>query len=386
LKIAVDQLAVHSGPRASANGTVQRFYQPELDALRFFAFLAVLVHHGPNPYGVAGLVRSAGGFGVSVFFLLSAYLITALLVREREQFGTLSWGRFFIRRALRIWPLYYAAVAVGSLVLPALATYKLSIPNRFYVSQSGSAAMLVFIANWVPIAQLGMLAPLWSISVEEQFYLLWPPIIKFGGEKSALVASAFFVISAGIWLQFFSGRGWLLWSDTPVAFVFFAAGAIIALATRGAPLHIMNGVTRSGLAIAGLLALAVAARFGGITDGADSNLSPTILRFYVGYGAGVSGCVMIFLATLGLSNIPGALIYLGKMSYGLYVFHLGMLLLAWRLTEPLKLAPHPVVRMFIVDTIALLFCIVAAHLSYRYFEMPFLKLKERFEIIKSRPA
>ena len=246
--------------------------------------------------------------------------------------------------------------------------------------------MLVFIANWVPIAQLGLLAPLWSISVEEQFYLLWPPIIKFGGKKSALVASIVFIISGGIWLRLFSGRGWLLWSDTPVVFVFFAAGAIIALATRGASFRIMNGVTRSGLFIAGLFTLVVAARFGGITDGADSTLTPTVDKFYIGYCAGVSGCVMIFFATLGLSNVPRALIYLGKMSYGLYVFHLGMLLLAWWLTAPLKLAPRPVFRMFIVDSIALLLCIVAAHLSYRYFEMPFLRLKERFEIIKSRPA
>jgi len=268
----------------------QPYYRPELDALRFFAFLAVLIHHGPNPHGFPGVVRSAGGFGVSLFFVLSAYLITELLLRERTQTGTISWPHFFTRRALRIWPLYYAALAVAIVFLPVATANGLPLPRRFLVSPSGRVALSVFVANWVPITQLGMLAPLWSISIEEQFYLLWPPIVKFGGRTLALVASVLFVISAGTWLWVFSGRGWTLWSDTPVAFVFFAAGTIIALTTRGAGLQIRHGGIRGCMMIAGLLSLATAARFGGVTDGPDGTLTPTIGRFYIGYGGGVLGC------------------------------------------------------------------------------------------------
>src|ERR1700722_6435581 len=93
-----------------AHVNAKRFYRPELDALRFFAFLGVLLHHGPKPQGFLTVVSDAGSFGLLMFFLLSAYLITELLFREREQTGTISWKHFFVRRALRIWPLYYAAL------------------------------------------------------------------------------------------------------------------------------------------------------------------------------------------------------------------------------------------------------------------------------------
>lgn len=91
-----------------------RFYRPELDVLRFFAFLAVLIHHGPYAPGVPNLFRRMGGFGLSMFFLLSSFLITELLVREREQTKTVNWKAFFVRRALRIWPLYFAALMAGN--------------------------------------------------------------------------------------------------------------------------------------------------------------------------------------------------------------------------------------------------------------------------------
>jgi peptidoglycan/LPS O-acetylase OafA/YrhL len=127
-----------------------RFYRPELDALRFFAFLAVLVHHGPSSTGIFNLASHAGGFGLSMFFLLSAYLITELLFREREQTGTIAWRLFFTRRALRIWPLYYAALAAAFFIarIP---------PHRFWISRAGIAGMSFFMVNWedVPAAVEG---------------------------------------------------------------------------------------------------------------------------------------------------------------------------------------------------------------------------------------
>jgi peptidoglycan/LPS O-acetylase OafA/YrhL len=104
-------MGTHTITTGVRQGAGRRFYRPELDALRFFAFLAVLLHHGPTPGHFLRLARAAGGYGLSMFFLLSAYLITELLLREREQSGRIAWGLFFARRALRIWPLYYAALA-----------------------------------------------------------------------------------------------------------------------------------------------------------------------------------------------------------------------------------------------------------------------------------
>jgi peptidoglycan/LPS O-acetylase OafA/YrhL len=361
-----------------AHTAAKRFYRPELDALRFFAFLAVLLHHGPRGPNFLGVVSAAGAFGLSMFFLLSAYLITELLIREREQTKTIAWGLFFIRRALRIWPLYYAALAAAVVIA-------LIPPHRYWVSQTGIAAMSIFVANWIVNSRLGVfVGHLWSISIEEQFYLIWPPVFKFGGKTLALVTSIAFVVSAVVWLWSFSGRGWSLWYDTPVEFLFFAAGAIIAIATHSRSLPAMNGLVRGGLLIAGLTLVVIAADLGGV--GTDNVPGLTRAQLYIGYGGAVTGCVLIFLAVLGMSNIPRPLIYLGRISYGLYVFHVAVLHISYRLTSPLRLANHSAIQMFVVDSVALLLCTLAAHLSYRYFERPFMKLKERFAVIQSRPA
>lgn len=364
--------------RRTTETASRRFYRPELDALRFFAFLAVLVHHGPDSTGLFSLARRAGGFGLSMFFLLSAYLITELLLREREQTGTIAWNLFFTRRALRIWPLYYAALVAAFFIarIP---------PHRYWISRSGIAGMSFFVVNWFTLGRpLGpLIGPLWSISVEEQFYIIWPPVIRAGGRKLALVAAILFTVFAALWLWIFSGKGRLLWYDTPVEFLFFAAGVIIAVAKHGNQTDRMRGAIRSVLLIVGLISLVVAARAGVGTDDVQGLRGD---RIYVGYGAAVAGCALIFSAVLGMSAIPRPLIYLGKISFGLYVFHAGFLDLSELLATRLKLAPSSFSYMLIVDSIALLLCVIAAHASYRYFEMPFLKLKERFEVVRSRPV
>jgi peptidoglycan/LPS O-acetylase OafA/YrhL len=359
--------------RGPAPKTARGFYRPELDALRFFAFLAVLIHHGPASSGWFQLVALTGGFGLSMFFLLSAYLISELLLREREQTGTIAWNLFFTRRALRIWPLYYAAVIAGCFVA-------LIPPSGFGITRSGIEGMVFFVANYFPVTRLGVLGPLWSISVEEQFYLIWPPIVRAGGKASAFAAAVIFMVSAGVWLLVFSGRSWKLWYDTPVEFLFFGTGVMIALATHHQRTNGMGAAMRSGLLAAGLFSLAVAAHVGGITIGFAEGLTRT--QLCIGYGGAVAGCALIFFAILGLSSIPRPLIYLGKISYGLYVFHLGILAVVVRLAARLNLAHSPI----FVDGVAFLLCTLAAHLSYRYFETPFLRLKARFEVIRSRPA
>lgn len=116
---------------------VKRFYRPELNLLRFIAFSMVFVTH------VAGfsVFLYAGFFGVPIFFVLSAFLITELLQREKQQVGKISIYNFYIRRILRIWPLYFAALAFGFLfVLPVASRYNLSVKELLFY--------LFFIGNW----------------------------------------------------------------------------------------------------------------------------------------------------------------------------------------------------------------------------------------------
>jgi peptidoglycan/LPS O-acetylase OafA/YrhL len=352
-----------------------RFYRPELDALRFFAFLLVLVHHGPKFPGPFNVIQEMGAYGLSLFFLLSAYLITELLLREREQTGDVSWKLFFIRRALRIWPLYFGAVA--AVIVVSL------VRHQIYVSRLHLLAMVFFVANWFGVGfQFGPLTGhLWSISVEEQFYLIWPPLMKFGGKRAILAASVVLAAVAPVWMLIFSSRGWRLWYDTPVEFLFFAAGALIAIWGHCGVLE-RSGVSRVLLLALGIAMLAGAAWIGPIGTDAISGIS--LRANLLGYGMVVAGCVAIFFATLGLAGVPRWLAYLGKISYGLYVFHVAAMQLSLDLLARLRIANS--VDALIIDGLAMLLSIAAAHLSYQYFEKPFLRIKERFTVVQSRPA
>ncbi|MBV8729460.1 MAG: acyltransferase [Acidobacteriia bacterium] len=151
-----------------------RFYRPELDGLRFFAFFCVLLRHGaPIPTFAGPLIQQCGSFGLSLFFFLSAFLITELLIRERENTGTVHLKAFYIRRILRIWPLYYVAVALAVIVGRIW-------PDPFWIGKFRLFSMLFFFMNWVPQIMYGPFTPLWSISVEEQFYAIWPAVASRG--------------------------------------------------------------------------------------------------------------------------------------------------------------------------------------------------------------
>src|SRR5215471_4337780 len=107
----------------------ERIYFPELDGLRFIAFLMVFLFHGGLTEGMvrqaigrtaARALRENGGYGVQLFFILSGYLITTLLLREEARYGRVALRAFWIRRILRIWPLYYLLILIGFFVIPGL--------------------------------------------------------------------------------------------------------------------------------------------------------------------------------------------------------------------------------------------------------------------------
>src|ERR1700733_1445418 len=161
----------------------RRFYHPELDALRFFAFLCVFLHHTRShsravpvtPAAVNGVSHGGGSVlvqlwktfhfslcsGVSLFFFLSAYLITTLLIMEREKTGTIHVGAFYVRRALRIWPLYFTYLLILLLLGWGVPVARMSTAEAF--SSFG------FYSNWYKILHpnetAALAAMLWSISI-----------------------------------------------------------------------------------------------------------------------------------------------------------------------------------------------------------------------------
>lgn len=355
------------------------FYRPELDCLRFFAFLFVFVSHAfaieLGYYTHLGIPQSAalwlsraiavGGFGVALFFVLSSYLITELLIREHGRTGRLDIKSFYIRRALRIWPLYFFFLLLVYLLIPQRSIYALS---GTYL-----AAMLLFAGNWACIIFGGMGAsvagPLWSVSVEEQFYLAWPLIISRIGVKR-LKTVCFVVIAIANLTRIVmekKGAGFVaFWCNTITWLDAIAAGALIALFLRGGVPR-LSQVKRILLFAGGFVVWVLPARYSQFLIYPDIAAYPLI----------VSGSVMMLLAVLGSRLTNPVLVYLGRISYGLYVWHVLALAIASLLLR--KYSPLHALFGFALT-------LLIAAISYRWLEQPFLKLKKRFTHVASRPV
>lgn len=174
---------------------------PNLDGLRFFCFLAVFLFHGfhtesaeiasSSSYRAVRLLFRHGDLGVNFFFVLSGFLITFLLLAEKRRHGGIHVGYFYTRRVLRIWPLYFACVAFGFLGFPALKRLAGVEPNE----NANPVMYILFLGNFDVIRSglpdAGVLGVLWSVAVEEQFYLAWPLLlaaVPLGREFWVLVA------------------------------------------------------------------------------------------------------------------------------------------------------------------------------------------------------
>src|SRR5687767_14837721 len=267
-----------SSRKADSNHT---FYHPELDALRFVAFLAVFMHHalprdarvylekGFSPVATEWLLtaKEAGAFGLDLFFALSAYLITELLLREHAKRGTFSVSAFYVRRALRIWPLYFVFLALTVFVIPTI------IPaERFGPIYIVSFAL--FVGNWVCATNglpFSVASPLWSISVEEQFYIGWPLLLKFFGInrlKQLAIAMLLVAIAVRVGLSAYGVQHPGVWCNTFARLDPIALGALLAFALNGRAPQINNGV-RLLLCGAALVTWWLVARFLG-QDGPTS--------------------------------------------------------------------------------------------------------------------
>ena len=309
-------------------------YRPELDGLRGVAVLTVLAAHA----GFPGFAPEGGLAGVTLFFVLSGYLISSLLLAERDATQRIDLRAFYLRRALRLFPALgavLAVVAVGSLLglwPKAGGDMLIAIP-----------AVVFYVGNWFG-GSLGVLGHTWSLAVEEQFYLVWPVALilalRMADRRTIAIAAVFGSILVTPWRAQLLLNGDLghAFSGTDAHADALLLGCVIALMEIRLP------------SIAGWIGL-----MGVVLTGA----------LWIGGGGLV---IMVPLATvfavLAVAGCPlpirwGPLAYVGRISYGLYLWH--FLFIWWGL-------PWPVV-------IVLSFSV--ASLSYRVIELPFLRLKDR---------
>jgi peptidoglycan/LPS O-acetylase OafA/YrhL len=360
-----------------------RFYRPELDVLRLLAFTMVFLDHVLPYDGIGagtwlGSFHVASGFGVCVFFMLSSFLITDLLEREHEVTGNIELRAFYLRRILRIWPLYFSFLLFDFFVQQVRHTHNFPVGKLL--------AFLLLAGNWYVVRfnlPFTLSSPLWSISVEEQFYLLWPSFRKYVGRRgSILLAVATLIVSYIVMARLCYIHSWNLWPNSFVQFQFFSTGALLSFALRGRSPQ-LSPIARLTLFAVGIGLLVASSRLFFTHGAVFSYLGP-------GFLLANAGCIVVFLSFLGESRMGKwrALIYLGRISYGLYVFH-WMVLAAVAHAGRQIASRHPLppfLTQGLMAIAAFLLTIILASLSYRFFEAPILRYKKRFEVVRSRPV
>lgn len=324
---------------------------------------------------IAG-IGASGAFGVSLFFVLSSYLITELLLREKDLIGTLDIRSFYVRRILRIWPLYFVFLALAI----ALQWF---VPGQHLTLRAGVWFSLLA-GNWFIVLHgfpSSVIFPLWSVSIEEQFYITWPAIVRRVSETGMLMFAGLLLAVATasrLYLGMHHALEGDVWCNTFVQLDPIAAGILIAVLLKG-EIPRLSRLARIAMMAAGITALALGSLYFGI-----KNDPLTTARIVFGYPAVALGGVLLLLAVLRNSTKSNrVLVYLGRISYGLYVFHVLGLLIS---DHAVQNQTANLFRYSLRVGVALVATILMAAASYRWLETPFLSLKQRFTHVLSRPG
>jgi peptidoglycan/LPS O-acetylase OafA/YrhL len=374
----------------------KHIYFSGLNGLRFFAALAVIITHIelikeqmdlPSLYSSNKIILELGGLGVVFFFVLSGFLITYLLLKEKEQTGTINVKKFYFRRILRIWPLYFLIVALGFFLLPHFKFMELPFFSKFnsHLSVLNLVLFIVMLPNlafaiFKPLPHIGQT---WSIGVEEQFYLIWPWIVK----RSKNILRTLFVIVV-----------LLLVIKIIVLFIFKANPQnpnLLILKNFIAMLKIES------MAIGGIgawmvfkkkyfqkvlsnyfLLLAIGGVLGLIYFTPEKLQDASFLVYSVLF---LTIIINVSLNTNSIIKIENKVfVFLGNISYGLYMYHLIVVAAFIGFLKYIGFqVDNSIASQLVVYSGVLSLTVLVAWLSYRYFESWFLKIKYKFTVVKS---
>ncbi len=387
---------------------------PGLTGLRFFAALLVIICHieqfkcwsniapsvmvvkDGNPAkifpGYYPLFGQLAGDGVFFFFNLSGFLITYLLFREERIYGDISIKQFYIRRMLRIWPLYYLMVFIGLILCPIL---NITLPDYFFKGWEDFWPRLflfmIMLPQLVLYPSVAATGHLWSIGVEEAFYLMWPPILR--ATKKYCVLFAVFIIVGTFYAQNYSAVNNFTIHHVKIfqvadkylrifCFQYIAIGTVGAWVAVNKPNWCKFLFRPEIQAITYFLVI-------------------KHLVYYSDYGKwdalarGIPNLLLIMNVALNpktwITFENKILKYLGDISYGIYVYHilcihLMVLMLLW-----LGKFENQYLNSVFLYATSIPLTIFCAAISHHYFEKLFLAMRERFkpekiDSLKAEPA
>ncbi|HEV2280539.1 MAG TPA: acyltransferase [Acidobacteriaceae bacterium] len=342
---------------SSAHDRLQLTYIPALDGLRAIAVLLVILYHlrGSLAGTPVAALANCGWAGVDLFFVLSGFLITRILLAQRGQ--PRYFRRFYKRRALRIWPLYFGLVAVAIAYEAAHGAFR-SVPWWTYLTLTQNLVVAGF--------GISMLRMTWSLAIEEQFYLAWPVLIRFVSRRWASLTGLAILLAEPA-VRFIAARNYSLvaiYKGTPTHLDGIMMGSLLALWVTTPAFRRRPGIALLAAAlIAGLIGTVVCIQ----PIDAESQTSVFLYSWLALLCAGLVGlCVLDALPGRSVLTFR-PLCYIGTISYGLYLLHIqafGVVGAAgshWHVSGPL------LVPVKIAAAVAI------ASVSWHFLESPILK-------------
>jgi peptidoglycan/LPS O-acetylase OafA/YrhL len=343
---------------------------PQLDAIRGVAIVLVILHNQSSVFPSLRLERlfANGWMGVDLFFVLSGFLITGILVDARQSEGYFK--NFYVRRCLRIWPLYASLLVFMFVLVPLLRP---SEERTVFDKSSPWWAYPLFLQNFLipnPTSAAGPLAVTWSLAIEEQFYLVWPWVVRYYSLTHVRrLAIAVICLSPALRL-YLSFHGVNLYTNVFCRLDGLMAGALLALVVRSGTFLPFRFVRRAWI----ILIVAVPLAFA--TEAVDA-------RWIVFSLSAVASASFVYLALFSRQAwLQGALTnrflaYTGTISYGLYLLHK----IPFDMAKSFHADRHPLIAL----PILLAACYAMAALSWTLLEKPFLGLKRYFEATPAGP-
>ncbi len=378
-----------------------------LNGLRFFAATAVIFHHieqyklwasndghfYTSAFTGCGLlstfIQALGHKAVSFFFVLSGFLITYLLLAETAKTGTVNLRKFYVRRILRIWPVYYLVIGIAFFVIPHFFDVGGNgahlLQNKFWLWFGLSLIMLPNLTRYNSVEIVGG-SQTWSVGVEEQFYLIWPWLVRTFRKRFVrmlliLIVGKLFIsvtmaavtdhLPAGT-LHTVCNKFVLYWNLFKIEQM--AVGALGAFYLYHKKPVVLQFFYHPITTVATLVLFV--------------SLFVTDLE-YAGSTLFEGLIFLLFIVNVSTNNkFPiqlrqSVFTTLGNISYGIYMYHTIIIAILINLLQKTMIDDMPLAFDIALYTLSVTLTILISYLSYKYFETPFLKFKEKFMVVKS---